>query len=210
MESGKKLDIKNEFLRKSIHIGYSAVPIFYLFTTKEVIVTITIILSVYMIALDLLRIKWIWLRDLYLKVLGKILRNHETDNSKSLFTGGTYIVLSSLFCFLFFEKHVAISGMLITTFGDTAAALYGKYFGRIKVFDKTLEGSIVFFITGLIILFFMGMLSGLFLIPALIALAITVTLELMPIPIDDNILIPVSFCVVFNAVNMILGRGCLC
>jgi dolichol kinase len=210
LESGKKLDIKNEFLRKSIHIGYSAVPIFYLFTTKEVIVTITIILSVYMIALDLLRIKWTWLRELYLKVLGKILRNHETDNSKSLFTGGTYIVLSSLFCFLFFEKHIAISAMLITTFGDTAAALYGKYFGRIKFFGKTLEGSLIFFATGIVILLCMGMLSGLFLIPALIALAITVTLELMPIPIDDNILIPISFCVVFNVVNMIMGRGCMC
>ena len=56
----------------------------------------------------------------------------------------------------------------------------------------------------------MGMLSGLFLIPALIALFITVVLELMPIPIDDNILIPVSFCVLFNSVNMIMGRGCLC
>ena len=210
MESGKKLNIKNEFLRKLIHIGYSIVPFIYLFSDKNTIVIITAALSVYMVAVDLLRIKWTWLRNLYMNVLGKILRGHEKDNSKTVFTGGTYIVLSSLFCFLFFEKHVAISAMFITTFGDTAAALYGKHFGKIKVFDKTIEGSIVFFITGLIILFFMGMLSGIFLVPALIALTITVTLELLPIPIDDNILIPVSFCIVFNAVNMIMGRGCLC
>lgn len=210
MESGKKLDIKNEFLRKLIHIGYSIVPFIYLFTDKKTIIIITAAISIYMVTLDLARIKIVWLQNLYMKVLGKILRNHETDNSKTLFTGGTYIVLSSLFCFLFFEKHVAISAMFITTFGDTAAALYGKYFGKIKIFDKTLEGSIVFFTTGLIILFFMGMLTGIFLVPALIALIITVTLELLPIPIDDNILVPVSFCVVFNTVNMIMGRGCLC
>ncbi len=210
MESGKKLDIKEEFLRKLIHIGYSIVPFIYLLTDKKTILIITGILSIYMVALDLARLKWKWLHDLYLKVLGKILRNHEVDNSKSFFTGGTYIVLSSLFCFIFFEKHVAISAMLITTFGDTAAALYGKHFGKIKVFDKTIEGSIVFFITGIIILYFMGLLSGIFLIPALVALFITVTLELLPIPIDDNILIPISFCVVFNTVNMILGNGCMC
>ncbi len=210
MESGKKLDIKNEMLRKTIHIGYSIVPFIYLLTDKKTIIIITAAISVYMVTLDLLRLKWVWLQNLYLKVLGKILRDHEGDNKKSFFTGGTYIVLSSLFCFLFFEKHVAVSAMFITTFGDTAAALYGKHFGRLKVFDKTIEGSLVFFITGLIILYFMGMLSGLFLVPALIALFITVVLELMPIPIDDNILIPVSFCVMFNTVNMIMGRGCLC
>jgi len=210
MESGKKLDIKNEMLRKTIHIGYSIVPFIYLLTDKKTIIIITAAISIYMVTLDLLRIKWIWLQNLYLKVLGKILRNHEGDNKRSLFTGGTYIVLSSLFCFLFFEMHVAVSAMFIATFGDTAAALYGKHFGKIKVFDKTIEGSLVFFITGLIILYFMGMLGGLFLVPALVALAITVVLELMPIPIDDNILIPVSFCVMFNTVNMILGRGCMC
>lgn len=210
MESGKKLDIKNELLRKSIHIGYSIVPIIYLFTDKTTILIITGALSVYMVALDLARIKWKWLHDLYLKVLGKILRNHEVDNSKSLFTGGTYIVLSSLFCFIFFSKEVAVSAMLITTFGDTTAALYGKYFGKIKIFGKTLEGSIVFFITGLIILYFMGMLSGIFLTPALIALLITTVLELLPIPIDDNIIIPISFAVLFKSMSMILGVGCAC
>lgn len=210
MESGKKLDIKNELLRKSIHIGYSIVPFIYLFTDKKTIIPIVIVISVFMILIDLGRLKIHWLQNLYMSVLGKILRLHEKDNSQSLFTGGTYIVLSSLFCFIFFPKDIAISAMFITTFGDTAAALYGKYFGKIKMFGKTLEGSIVFFITGCVILYFMGLLSEFFLIPALVALIITVSLELLPIPIDDNILIPISFCVVFKAMNMVMGNGCMC
>lgn len=210
MESGKKLDIKNEILRKCIHVGYSAVPFLYLFTNKQVIIPVVTVLSVFMIAIDVGRIKIQWLQNLYMITLGKILRSHETDNSKSLFTGGTYIVLSSLFCFLIFPKDVAISAMFITTFGDTAAALYGKYFGKIKMFGKTLEGSLVFFITGCAILYFMGLLSGAFLILALASLTITTVLELLPIPVDDNITIPVSFCLVFSGMSMLTGAGCAC
>jgi dolichol kinase len=210
METGRKLDIKNEILRKTIHVGYSTVPFIYLLTNKSVIIPIVIVLSVFMIIVDLGRIKFVWLQNLYMMALGKILRNHETNNSTALFTGGTYIVLSSLFCFLIFPKDVAISAMLITTFGDTAAALYGKYFGKVKMFGKTLEGSLVFFITGCVILYFMGLLSGVFLIPALAALVITTVLELLPIPIDDNITIPVSFCLVFTGMSMLTGAGCLC
>lgn len=210
MESGKKLDIKNEILRKCIHVGYSAVPFLYLFTNKQVIIPVVIVLSAFMIAVDLGRIKIQWLQNLYMMVLGKILRRHERDNTNSLFTGGTYIVLSSLFCFLIFPKDIAISAMFITTFGDTAAALYGKYFGKIKMFGKTLEGSLVFFITGCAILYFMGLLSGAFLIPALASLTITTVLELLPIPVDDNITIPVSFCLVFSGMSMLTGAGCAC
>lgn len=210
METGKKLDIKNEILRKTIHVGYSVVPFIYLLTNKSVIIPIVIALSVFMVVVDLGRIKFRWLQNLYMTVLGKILRRHETNNSNTLFTGGTYIVLSSLFCFLIFPKSVAISAMFITTFGDTAAALYGKYFGKIKIFGKTLEGSIVFLITGCVILYFMGLLNGVFLIPALVALVVTVVLELLPLPIDDNITIPVSFCLVFSGVCMLAGAGCAC
>lgn len=210
METGKKLDIKNEILRKTIHVGYSVVPFIYLLTNKSVIIPIVIALSVFMVVIDLGRIKFRWLQNLYMTVLGKILRRHETNNSNALFTGGTYIVLSSLFCFLIFPKSVAISAMFITTFGDTAAALYGKYFGKIKIFGKTLEGSIVFLITGCVILYFMGLLNGVFLIPALVALVVTVVLELLPLPIDDNITIPVSFCLVFSGVCMLAGAGCAC
>ncbi|MBN8569265.1 MAG: hypothetical protein J0M18_06510 [Ignavibacteria bacterium] len=210
MESGKKLDIKEELLRKLIHIGYSIVPIIYLFTDKKTIIIITAALSVYMVVLDLARLKFKWLHDLYLKVLGKILRNHEFDNSKAIFTGGTYLVLASLFCFIFFEKHVAISALLITTFGDTFAALAGKSFGRIKYWGKTLEGSLAFFFTGLVVLYLMGMLGGILLVPALIALALTTIFELLPLPVDDNVTIPFSFCFAFNAINMIMGNGCAC
>jgi dolichol kinase len=210
MESGKKLDIKEELLRKLIHIGYSIVPLIYLFTDKKTIIIVTAVLSVYMVSLDLARLKFKWIHDLYLKVLGKILRNHEFDNRRAFFTGGTYLVLASLFCFIFFEKHVAISALLITTFGDTFAALAGKSIGRVKFWGKTLEGSIAFFLTGLVVLYFMGMLGGILLIPAIIALVITTVFELLPLPIDDNITIPFSFCFAFNAVNMISGHGCAC
>lgn len=80
--------------------------------------------------------------------------------------------------------------IVFLTFGDIFAKFIGLEFGRVKIFGKTLEGSVGFFISSLAVgwlwsqvipfsinLLFLG------------ALAATFT-ELLPIGISDNFAIP--------------------
>jgi dolichol kinase len=153
------------------------------------------IASVLMIALDIARIYWNPIKNFYLKILGKVLREHEINNRKSLFTGGTYLVISTFFIVLIFPMPVAVCSILIICYSDSAAAIIGKPFGRIKIFNKTLEGSIAFFIVGLTIIFLTPKVSAdsFEMQIAVFSLIICTVFEIIPVKIDDNIYLPFIF-----------------
>ena len=65
--------------------------------------------------------------------------------------GSTYFIFSAILTILLFPKSIAIVSLLILILSDTAAAIIGKWIGRIRIFGKTLEGSMAFLITSLLI-----------------------------------------------------------
>jgi glycerol-3-phosphate acyltransferase PlsY len=82
---------------------------------------------------------------------------------------------------------MAIASILILILSDTAAALIGKWIGRVKIFGKTLEGSTAFLITSLLIVWIypnLNRFSG-----SLAALGAT-WIEVLPIKVNDNLSIP--------------------
>jgi dolichol kinase len=115
--------------------------------------------------------------------LGTVLREEERDT----LMGSTYFLFSSILVILFFPKPIAIVSLLILILSDTAAALVGKVVGRIRIFGKTLEGSLAFFFTSLIIVWVYPGLDCFW--GSLAALGATL-IELLPIRLDDNLTIP--------------------
>ena len=59
----------------------------------------------------------------------------------------------------------------------------------IKIFDKTVEGTVTFFIISLVLAL---TLPGLPRIGAVAAAVIATVIELFPSPIDDNLIVPLS------------------
>ena len=155
--------------------------------------------ALFMVLVDLIRLKNKFLHNLYLSVFGKILREHELNNNKIFFTGGTYLVLSSFFLILLFPREIAILTILISVICDSSSSLIGRNFGKIKIFSKTIEGSIAFLVTGLVLIFITPKITVFkteYYI-AVIALIITSFIELIPSKIDDNIIIPFSFSLLY-------------
>jgi len=152
-----------------------------------------------MIFTDLVRTRNDFAKKIYLKFLKPLLRSHEIENSKSLFSGGTYLVISFLLCIIIFPKEIAIMSMFVIVFCDSAAAIFGKVYGKHFVKNRSLEGSTAFFITGLIIIFLCPKAtqdSNEYFI-AITALLLTTIFELIPNKIDDNISIPLFFGTVY-------------
>ncbi|MBL8008667.1 MAG: hypothetical protein JNJ56_14190 [Ignavibacteria bacterium] len=197
-----KNDLKSELKRKTIHLLSSAVPFSYYYFERNMLLIILFATVVLMILIDFFRKKDGIVRDKYNHHLGDILRSHESDGSRILFTGGTYIVISFFLCILIFEKNIAILSMLIIVFSDTAAAITGKFYGRHFIGKKTIEGSFAFFITGLIIFILVVKNSADFRIfQGVIALFMTTLFELIPLKIDDNISVPLFFGTVFSLIS---------
>lgn len=186
--------------RKTIHLFSSVIPLMYIFWGSwEFYVYALSVLSAVMVLIDFFRYKDRNFNQFYMRALGNILRTHELNKRKTIFTGGTYLIIAFLICVLIFPRQIAIISMLILSVCDSAAAISGKIFGKKRIKNKTLEGSIGFFITGVLIIFLTPKMSDSFseYYIALTALVLTTLFELIPLRIDDNFSIPVFFGAVY-------------
>ncbi len=194
-----KISLSIELKRKAIHLSSSVIPVSYYFIERNPLLIILTTAFAAMVIIDILRMRSEFVRKVYGKFLGDILRPHENKSERIYFTGGTYIILAFLLCILIFEKNIAILSMLIIVFCDSAAAIAGKVFGKHHIGNKTLEGSISFFLTGAILFFLIIKPDNIVLaISGVFSLMLITVFELLPLKIDDNFSIPLIFGILFS------------
>ncbi len=131
---------------------------------------------------------------LLMAIWAKTAHPHERNHVNS----ATWIVTGLLIIAVLYGNVVACMGVLACGFGDPAAALFGRRFGRIHLRNgRTLEGSIAFvvvaafFITLMLMLHAPQFTAGQSVIVALMASLAGALIELWA-PVDDNLAIPVA------------------
>jgi dolichol kinase len=173
-----------EIKRKLVHLSTLVIPAGYALTSKETVLTFLLPFFLIYLAVDLLRHFHPGMTSLFEKYFYEtVLRRKE----RSRLMGSTYFLFSTLLVILLFPKPIAIASLLILILSDTAAALVGRGIGKASFWGKTLEGSMAFFICSLLIVWIypnLDRFSG-----SLAALGATLV-ELLPIPLDDNLTIP--------------------
>jgi dolichol kinase len=186
---------KVEITRKIVHLATLVVPVGYLLTSEETVLIFLVPFFLCFLTVDLLRHFHSGLASLFRKYFfGRVLREEE----KPTFMGSTYFLFSTILTLLLFPKSIAIASLLILILADSSAALVGKGIGRVPIWGKTLEGSMAFLFTSLlIVLIYPGLnrFSG-----SLAALGATV-IEILPIKVNDNLTIPL----VAGAIMFFLG-----
>jgi len=185
-----------EIKRKIVHLATLVIPIGYGLSSERIVLGFLIPFFLVYLSVDLLRRFHPPLALLFRKYFfGRVLREEEERN----LMGSTYFLFSSILTILIFPKPIAIASLLILILSDTAAALVGKAFGRISIFEKTLEGALAFLFTSLLIVW---ICPGVDRLSGSLSAFITTLIELLPIPIDDNLTIPL----VAGAI-MFFGKG---
>jgi dolichol kinase len=187
---------KVEVLRKVVHLATLIIPIGYALVSEETVILILVPFFLALLSVDLLRLLHPGMAALFQKYFfGRVLREEE----KPTLMGATYFIFSTILSILLFPRPIAIFSILILILADTAAALIGKWIGRIRISGKkTLEGSIAFLITALLIVWIspnLNRLSG-----SLAALGSAIV-EILPIKLNDNLSIPL----VAGAIMLFLG-----
>ena len=177
----------SEFLRKLLHLSNLVIPFTYLFYFDSKVEALIILLPITLLAflIEYLRINSISVKNIFDKYLFSMLRNHEKSGK---YTGATWVFISSTLSIGIFPKDIAIISLIYMSIGDTAAGLIGRKFGRIKIYNKTLEGALAGFIVCLIV----GLMIDLNLSKTVVAIGAlsAAIIEFMPISIDDNLRIP--------------------
>jgi len=173
-----------EIKRKIVHLTTLVVPVGYAVTSEKTVILFLVPFFLALLLVDLIRHFHSGMASLFRKYFfGRVLREEEEPT----FMGSTYFIFSTILTILLFPKSIAITSILILILSDTAAALVGKGVGRIRIFGKTLEGSIAFFLTSLFIVWTypnLNRFSG-----SLAALGATL-IEILPVRLNDNLSIP--------------------
>ena len=172
--------------RKLVHLASGLVPVGYLWLdlTRRDALVILGILSLPFLALDLGRGYLPSLNRAFLTRFAWAMRGTEEGR----LTGAFYSLVGAWLTILLFEKRAACAALLILAVGDTAAALVGRALGGRRLFgQKTVAGSLA--------MLTVSWLLGLPFVSSWVALGggLAATLvELLPLPVDDNLSIPLA------------------
>jgi acyl phosphate:glycerol-3-phosphate acyltransferase len=133
----------------------------------------------------------------FMKLFSLLIR----DSEEKRLNGTTFLCLAFFLVILLFPAKIAITSMFFLSLGDAAAELWGKNFGRIKLFGKSLEGTGAFFLVAIGIAFSLWHSWPV----ALISAAAGALIELLSFEWDDNITVPLGSALVLWLVNLFMG-----
>ncbi len=139
--SQRDLSYRAELRRKAIHLLGLLIPLGYFVVPYAWAVGILGGIFAVTMTVDILRLVRAPAYGIVRPLIGSLIRPKEQNSV----TGATYVVLAGLCCRIAFSVPVAAAAMGFIVLGDTAAALVGRRWGRFKIWDKSLEGSLAFF-----------------------------------------------------------------
>jgi dolichol kinase len=189
------INYKDELVRKLIHLFSLSIPIIYYFIPRANAILILSILTGLALFIDLGRYLSPTFGNVFYNFFGFLLRKHEVDASKRNLNGATYVLMSALICVIIFPKIIFVTAFSVLIISDSVAALVGRKFGKTKFLSKSLEGTLAFFISAIIVILFTPKLTGNtteYLIGFFAALIGGIVENISFGFADDNLLIPIS------------------
>ena len=194
-----------EARRKAIHLAFLILPLGVLYEWlpwprgRMAWVAFLAALTLGALVIDLLRLHQRRVADLFRRFFGQMIREHERFS----LLGSTYLLLAGLLAVAVFPQPLAGAALGFTVLGDAVAALVGKAWGRTRFFNRTIEGGIGGLVACLAWAAFL-VAAGHLTWPVAVAGALVASLvEILPIPLDDNLGITLSA----GYVMKLLGGG---
>ncbi|MCX7940941.1 MAG: SEC59/DGK1/VTE5 family protein [Endomicrobia bacterium] len=179
-------NLKKELKRKSLHLLTILYPVLYNVLPYAASVIISATVVIIDLIFETIRLLYPSVNKLLLRLFEGTYREKEKDNISTLIwtLSGAFLTI-----LLFSDnKNIVTLSLLYLALGDSIAAVVGVAFGKIKLGSrrKSLEGSLAFFL--------IAFLCGLFYVKpeyALLAAFIAAAIEFLPLPLDDNFVLPI-------------------
>jgi dolichol kinase len=203
----KKSINKNEIMRKLLHL--TSIWVVLLYEIAGIAPTFLIVsgASAVVLFVDIIRITHTRLRPIVDNMLKyfrfqSMFRVHE----KNSLSGASYMMISAFMTMLILPKAAFLSAFTILVISDVVASIVGHLYGKHVVANKSLEGTAAFLVSALIICLIIGSLYKVKLLPLFIAAAAATVAELFSkkLKVNDNLLIPIAFGVVWGVLSKVL------
>ncbi len=174
----------NDFIREDIHAAGFFMPVIAGLVGVPLVASLIIFIAILYTASELSR-----LEGRHLPVISSITRHAASQSELYGFAAAPlYFAIGIAATLLLFPGNVGGAAIAMFCLGDSAASLFGGLFTTSLPFNKgkTIEGTFAGF--------FFAFLAGTFFVSpiyALVGAAIAMTIEVLPLPINDNVLIPI-------------------
>jgi dolichol kinase len=174
----------NDFLREDIHASGFFMPVIASLIGVPIVGALIFTIAVIYTISELWR-----LEGKELSFISAVTRHAASQSELNGFTAAPlYFAFGILFTLLVFPHPASYAAIAIFCLGDSVASLFGGLISTSLPFNKgkTWEGSLAgFFFAFLVGTFFVSPLL------AFIGAAIAMTVEVLPLPVNDNVLVPV-------------------
>lgn len=206
MENSANIDYTAEIARKGIHLSSLSIPVIYYFIERDLALMLLIPVTLAFLTVDLLRYYHTPTAELFYRIFRFMLRKHEVDHTSKRLNGASNVLIAATLCVILFPKLIVLTAFPILIICDSVAALFGRRFGRRKFFQKSVEGSLAFFIFALLVIWFTPKveysITEYFI--GITAAAVGTVVEAGSWKIDDNLSIPLAVGVVMWGLYFIL------
>ncbi|MBI4418681.1 MAG: dolichol kinase [Ignavibacteriales bacterium] len=183
-----------EIIRKGIHLCSLSIPVVYYYISRETALYILVPITAAFFLTDIARYTIPAVGVWYYRTFGMLLRQHEQDHKARRLTGATNILLSAVVCVALLPKIITVNAFAILIISDTTSALVGRRFGKRPFLSKSLEGTLAFFGSAILVVLIAPKITGSLTEYVLwIAGAATGALaEASVSQVDDNISVPLT------------------
>ena len=189
--------------RKIYHIcgGLGLLALYYILGRERALVFYAVLFCL-VLAADLMRLKIPAInRFVYARFSSFIRKNEEHK-----LTGTTAYILGIGLSLFLFPSPIATAAICFLALGDVAATTVGERYGKTKIGNKSLEGTAAFFIAACAA----GLMLPLAGIPVtastvLLGAFTAAAVELLTLPINDNLVIPLVSGGVMDILTRVTG-----
>lgn len=192
--------------RKIYHLlgGLGLLSLYYLLGREQALLCYAV-LFVVVLSFDLARLKIPAFNSFVLTTFPSFIRESEAHK----LTGTPAYVLGIGLTLFLYRTDLAALAICFLAFGDVAATTIGERYGKTKIGPKSLEGSIAF-VAASVAAGFLLLLTGVITTPIwliLIGAIIAACIELLPIQVNDNLVIPLASGGAMSLLCWIFGCG---
>tara|TARA_A100001015_G_scaffold293221_1_gene369537 strand:+ start:1487 stop:2062 length:576 start_codon:yes stop_codon:yes gene_type:complete len=177
-----------EIFRKFLHLFSSIIPLSYLwiFKEKSLVLELLLILSFFSILIEFFRFKVELINNIFKKFFNFMLRKNELKGS---ITGATWLIIGNLITVYLYPIYIAVPALIFLSIGDSFAALFGKKIPKLKIGNKSIIGTLagIFSSLPIALLVNQALPTHVLVIGAVTAMLV----ELLPLPLNDNLTIPI-------------------
>lgn len=197
----------SNYARNVFHVGWgcAAITVLGLWPDRTLLLWIIGGLFVWAWTMETLRRSWKGLNDVLMRVLGRVAHPHEWHRVNS----ATWYTTALLVLAWTGVLTASVPALAVLAFGDPAAAVVGRRFGRTRLANgRSLEGTLAFVVLGGLAAFLALWLThpeiglGVVVAVALAAAIVGSLAELFSRRVDDNLSIPLSAA---TAAALVLG-----